>query len=73
MQTNYNYLQAEDKVIDQATYVRCGSKAALTAMKCDFRYAPDSGLHSDIAEGPFRAHNGHFLIRRPAIFPRAII
>jgi hypothetical protein len=25
MQTNYNYLQAEDKVIDQATYVRCGS------------------------------------------------
>ena len=24
MQTNYNYLQAEDKVIDQATYVLCG-------------------------------------------------
>jgi hypothetical protein len=26
MQTNYNYLQAEDKVIDQATYVRCRSR-----------------------------------------------
>jgi hypothetical protein len=41
------------------------TKAALTAMKCDFRYGADSGLHSDIAEGPFRANNG----RRPAIFP----
>jgi hypothetical protein len=25
----------------------------------DFRFAPDSGLRSDIADGPFRATSGH--------------
>jgi hypothetical protein len=33
MQTNYNYLQAEDKVIDQATYVRCGSRPCENTLK----------------------------------------
>ena len=30
-------------------YVGLGSKAALTAPKSDFRFAPDNGLKSDIA------------------------
>src|SRR5437763_17078439 len=35
-----------------------GSKAALTAPKCDFRCTPESGLKSDMAEGLFRARSG---------------
>jgi hypothetical protein len=35
--------------------VRNGSKAALTAPKSNFRFAPESGLKSDIAPCPFRA------------------
>jgi hypothetical protein len=31
------------------THFRSGSKAALTAPKFDFRFAPDNGLKSDIA------------------------
>src|SRR3977135_2587424 len=32
-----------------------GSEAAFTAPVYDFRFPPDSGLRSDIADGPFRA------------------
>jgi hypothetical protein len=35
--------------------VRVGSKADLTAPKCDFRYSPESRLISDIAACPKRA------------------
>jgi hypothetical protein len=38
-----------------------GSKAALTALKSNFRFSPESGLRSDIAGGPFRATNGLML------------
>jgi hypothetical protein len=48
MQTNYNYLQAEDKVIDQATYVRCGSIASLWAAAGHFRLSAKSGSTADI-------------------------
>ena len=40
------------------TDVCSGSKAALTALKCDFRCAPGSGRNSDIGGGLFCAMNG---------------
>jgi hypothetical protein len=46
MQTNYNYLQAEDKVIDQATYVRCGSIASIPRCTRGVRSSPDNGHSS---------------------------
>ena len=42
-----------------ATKVGFGSEAALMAPVYDFRFAPDSGLRSDIADGPFRANRRH--------------
>ena len=42
----------------QSFNVRSGSKAALTAAKCDFRCALESGLNSDIAACPKRAMSG---------------
>ncbi len=36
-----------------------GSNSDLTAAKCDFRYAPESRLKSDIAPCPKRAKPGH--------------
>jgi hypothetical protein len=39
-------------------HVRVGSKADLTAPKSDFRFAPESGLKSDIPPCPFRANFG---------------
>jgi hypothetical protein len=38
--------------------VRCGSKAALTAPKSNFRSTPESGLNSDITACPVRAKSG---------------
>jgi len=38
--------------------VGLGSKGDLTALKCDFRFAPDSRHKSDIASGPFSARSG---------------
>lgn len=59
MQTNYNYLQAEDKVIDQATYVRCGSIATKIDCSSDFRLSPKNGSTADISVGPVRANMRH--------------
>jgi hypothetical protein len=38
--------------------VRVGSKAALTAPKSNFRFAPEGGLKSDITPCPKRANKG---------------
>jgi hypothetical protein len=46
-----------DRSVPLTTNVRSGSKAALTALDCDFRHTPGSGHNSDIA-GPFRATTG---------------
>jgi hypothetical protein len=37
---------------DYKQHVREGAKRDLTASKCPFRFAPESGLTSDIAGGP---------------------
>src|SRR5258705_12556259 len=43
----------------RAEHVSVGSKADLTASKCDFRYTPESGLKSDIAPCPKSAKGRH--------------
>ena len=50
----------EKSVLERALLVkvRFGSKAALTALKTDFRFTPESGLKSDIALCPKSAKNG---------------
>src|SRR6266404_6224321 len=51
--------------------VRSGSKAALTAPKSNFRFAPESGLNSDIACGPKSAKSDrtHRYKREPTRSP----
>jgi hypothetical protein len=39
----------EDWKLAGRSKVLCGSKGDVTALKCDFRYTPESGLKSDIA------------------------
>jgi len=50
--------------------VAYGSKADLTPPKSDFRFAPESGLKSDIAPCPFGAMNGSRRVTRPPHAPR---
>jgi hypothetical protein len=42
-----------------AANVADGSKADLTALKCDFRFTPESRLKSDIAPCPKSANKRH--------------
>jgi hypothetical protein len=42
-------------------FTQPGSSTDLTAPKCDFRYAPESRLNSDIAPCPERAKRRHSL------------
>ena len=51
-------LPPEADIASPPRHVRKVSKAALTAPKSDFRFAPESGRKSDIAGGPFCANNG---------------
>jgi hypothetical protein len=59
-----------------------GSKAALTAPKCDFSFTPETGLNSDIKACPKRATSRHGsligprghenLVTEPRICPREV-
>jgi hypothetical protein len=49
-------VESESSAKRRSQVVRLGSKAALKAPTSNFRFAPDSGLNSDIAEGPVRAN-----------------